>query len=151
MARAFRAVYRYWASILFVAVIVQIGAAGYGAFYADAKAGGDAGSVTQSQFDHGFGVHIFLGYLIFLAAVLLFLFALAARLGRNRVLLALALPLLVVVQIMLGMVGGGTPAVGALHPVNALLILGLVGYLAHQAWATQRRGEAVPLTAPAAD
>jgi hypothetical protein len=131
-------VYRYWTSILFAAVIVQIGAAGYGAFYADTKVGGNAGLITQKQFDHGFAFHIALGFLIFAAAILLFVFSLAARLGRKRVLLTLALPALVFVQIQLAMFGGSTPAVGALHPVNALLILGLAGHLTHKAWAKLR-------------
>jgi len=148
MTKALRAVYRYWVAILFVAVIVQFGAAGYGAFYADTKVGGNAGSVTQTQFDHGFAFHVALGFLIFLGAVLLFLLALAARIGRKGVLLSLAMPVLVFVQIQLAVSGGSTPAVGALHPVNALLILGLVGYLAHRAWATQRRRRAVPATTP---
>jgi len=151
MTKVFRATYRFWVSILFVAVVVQIGAAGFGAFYADSKVGGDAGSVSQKQFDHGFGVHIALGYIIFLASLLLFLLALAARLGRKGVLLTLVLPLLVFVQIVLARVGANTPGVGALHPVNAVAILGLVGYLAHWAWAKHRAGKAtVPATSTAA-
>jgi len=150
MTRFSRTLYRYWASLMFAAVIVQIAAAGYGAFYADTKVGGDAGSVTQKQFDHGFGFHIALGYLIFLAALLLFLLSLVGRIGRRHILLTLALPLLVILQIALGIVGGSTPAVGALHPVNALVILGLAGYLAHHAWATHRRQVAVPVPARAA-
>jgi len=150
MTKVLRAAYRYWTLILFVAVIVQIGAAGYGAFYADAKAGEPAGSVTQEQFDHGFGFHVFLGFMIFLASVLLFLLALAARIGRRGVLFALAVPLLVFLQIVLGMVGASTPAVGALHPVNALLILSLIGYLAHRAWANHRARSASPATMPTA-
>ena len=35
--------------------------------------------------------------------------------------------------------------VGMLHPVNALLLLGLSGYLARDAWAT--RGKEVPASA----
>ena len=39
MTNVFRALYRFWAVLLFVAVIVQVGAAGYGAFSADHQAG----------------------------------------------------------------------------------------------------------------
>ena len=39
MTNSLRAVYRVWAMLLFVAVIVQVGAAGYGAFYAAHKVG----------------------------------------------------------------------------------------------------------------
>jgi len=119
--------------LLFLAVIVQVGAAGYGAFSADHKAS-DQNGLTSKQFDHGFGPHIALGYGIFLASLLLVLFALGARPGRRVVLESLTLALLVFVAIVLAIVGGGTPAVGILHPIDALLIVGLSGLLAHRAW-----------------
>jgi len=133
MTTAFRALYRFWAALLFLAVIVQVGAAGYGAFSADHKADAND-AVTHKQFDHGFGPHVALGYLIFLASLLLFLFALGARLGRRGVLPALALAALVFLAILLAVAGGSTPAVGILHPIDALLIVGLSGLLAHRAW-----------------
>ena len=133
MTTAFRSIYRFWAGLLFVAVVVQIGAAGYGAFAADHKAD-KLHAVTHKQFDHGFGPHIALGYLLFLGSLLLFLFALAARLGRRRVLSVLGAPLLVLVAIVLAIAGGNVPAVGILHPIVGFLIVGLLGYLAHQAW-----------------
>ena len=125
--------YRVWTAVFFVAVIAQVGAAGYGAFFAYEKAK-SSDALTHKQFDHGFGFHIGLGYLLFVAGVLLFLFALGARLGRRRVLLALAVPLLVFLAIGLALAGEKTPAVGVLHPVDALAIVGLSGYLAHAAW-----------------
>ena len=132
MTNSLRAIYRFWAMLLFPAVIVQIGAAGYGAFNAANKLS-DTTPVTQKQFDHGFSFHTGFGYILFLAALLLFVFALAARLGRKRVLLALAAPLLFFLQIVLAIIGGGTPAIGVLHPVNALVIAGFTGYLAREA------------------
>ena len=135
MTNVVRGVYRVWVLILFLAVVVQFGAAGYGAFYTDTKVSNDAtNSASQAQFDHGFTFHVVFGYLIFLFSLLLLLFALAARLGRGRVLLALALPLLVFLQIVLARIGDGTPAVGVFHPVNGLVIAGISGYLAHNAW-----------------
>lgn len=134
MTTFMRAVYRYWTAILFVAVIVQIGAAGYGAFYVDKKATSGRDLLTKKQFDHGFSFHDGFGYVIFFMSVLLFLFALGARLERTRVLLALAVPLLVVVQIALAIAGEHVPAIGVLHPVNALIIAGFTGSLAHRAW-----------------
>ena len=133
MTNTFGAVYRFWTGILFVAVLAQVGAAGYGAFFAYEKAK-SSDALTHKQFDHGFGLHIGLGYLLFIASVLLFLFALGARLGRRRVLSALAVALLVLLAIALALVGEKTPAVGVLHPIDALLIVGLTGYLAHSAW-----------------
>jgi hypothetical protein len=40
---AFRTIYRYWITILFVAVIAQIGGAAYGAFYSADKLNGQSG------------------------------------------------------------------------------------------------------------
>ena len=59
-------------------------------------------------------------------------------------LLALALPLLVFVQIVLAVAGGSVPAVGALHRLNALIIVGFTGYLAREATAGPGRVDAEP-------
>jgi heme A synthase len=135
MTNSLRAVYRFWALLLFAAVLVQVAAAGYGAFAAAHKVGEKPKEiVTHKQWDHGFGFHDALGYLIFLAAILLLLFALASRFDRRRVLLALAMPLLVFVQIVLAVAGGNIPAIGALHPLNALIIVGFTAYLAREAY-----------------
>ena len=80
-----------------------------------------------------------LGYLIFLGSLLLFLFALGARLGRRGVLQALALAGLVFIAVILAIAGGSTPAIGILHPIDALLVVGFSGLLAHRAW-TGRAG-----------
>ena len=130
---ALGAIYKYWAAVLFVGVIVQVGAAGYGAFNAAHKSG-DNGAITNKAFDHGFNFHTGFGYVLFIGAVILFVLALAARLGKTRVLWALAVPVLVFLQIVLGRVGQDHPVVGILHPINALLIFGLTGLLAHRAW-----------------
>jgi heme A synthase len=138
MKNILRAIYRFWAMLIFAAVIVQVALAGYGAFSAAKKVGDGPNdhtpTLTNKQWDHGFGAHDVLGYLIFLASILLLLFALGAGLGRKRVLLALAMPLLVFVQIVLAVAGGSIPAVGALHPVNALVIVGFSYYLAREAY-----------------
>ena len=132
-----RTAYKFWAAVVFVAVLVQIAAAGYGAFYADKH----ANALSSKKFDHGFGLHIALGYILFLATLLLLLFALAARPGRTRVLQSLGLFLLVLLAIILALAGHSVPAVGALHPLDALAVVGLSGYLAH---AVRRSGPAVP-------
>ena len=93
--KALRTIYRYWITLIWLAVVVQIAAAAYGAFYAADKLGDQKGSdetkmISEKAYDHGFGFHTGFGYAIFLGAVLLLLIALAARLGKRRVLLALA-------------------------------------------------------------
>ena len=136
---AFRTVYRFWISILAVAVLFQIAFAGYGAFYAAQKLGDQKGSdehklISEKVFDHGFGFHIAFGYLIFLGALVLLLLALGARLGKRRILFALAVPVAVAVQIVLAWISESVHAVGILHGINALVIFSLTGYLAGQAW-----------------
>src|SRR5207245_2820738 len=98
-----------------VAVLVQIGAAGYGAFYAADKS--DPGPLSEKGFSHGFDVHDGFGYTIFLGAVILFLLALAGRLGKQKVLQALGVPVLVAIQIVLAWGGEGHPIVGIFHPL----------------------------------
>ncbi len=133
MTNALRAAYRYWAAVVFLAVLVQIGAAGYGAFNADKKAN-DTNALTHKAFDHGFDFHMGLGYILLIGSLILFLAALGARLGRRRVLLALGLPVLVFLAIVFAIAGGKHPIVGIFHPIVAFLVAGLAGYLAHSAW-----------------
>jgi hypothetical protein len=147
-----RTVYRYWAGLVFLAVVVQVGAAAFGAFYSAQKLGDQSGSdeakvISEKTFDHGFAFHSALGYIIFLAALLLLVFALLARLGRRRVLHALGLPVLVLVQILLAWGGAAVAGIGFLHGINALLVLGSSGSLAMQAWWGARRPE--PAASPA--
>jgi hypothetical protein len=135
---ALRAVYRYWISILALAVVVQIGLAGYGAFYATEKV--HDSSINEDIYEDGFGAHIGLGYLIFLGAVIAVILVLLARPGKRPVLMTVGLLALVMVQIVLAWIGGTVPAVGALHPINAFIILGLVGALAGGQWRAKKMG-----------
>ena len=137
--RALGTIYRYWITLLFLAVVAQIAGAAYGAFYTAQKLGDQRGTdeqklISAKVFDHGFGFHTGFGYLIFLASIVLLLLALAARLGKRRILFALAVPIAVVVQIVLAWASESTHAIGILHGINALAIFGLTGYMAHQAW-----------------
>jgi hypothetical protein len=133
---ALQAIYRYWLALLVAAIVVQIGSAGYGAFYAADKS--DPGPMTKHQFDHGFSFHTFFGYIIFIGGVILFVLALLARLGRRRVLFSLAFALVVVLQIVLAVAGEGAPAAGVLHPINAFVVLGLIGSITVRSWALWR-------------
>ena len=126
------AAYRYWSALVFGAVIVQVGLAGYGAFYARHKA--DKGSITDSKIDHGFGAHIALGYLIFLAGIILLMIALAAPDRRSRWKPSVILAVLLAVQVVLAWIGESVPAVGFFHPLTALAIVGLSGWIAHRSW-----------------
>jgi hypothetical protein len=142
--QALRAIYRYWAALLFLAVLVQVGAAGYGAFNVADKV--DDKPVNEDVFDNGFDFHNGFGYVIFIGAVVLFVLALAGRLGKRRVLWALGAPVLVAIQIVLAWGGEEEPIVGIFHPVNALLIFSFTGSLAFRAW---RGGATEPVSARA--
>ena len=137
--KALGTIYRYWLTLLFLAVVAQIAAAAYGGFYAAEKLGDQKGSdehklISEKVFDHGFGFHTGFGYVIFLGAVVLLLLALVARLGKRRILFSLAVPVAVAVQIVLAWISGSVHGVGILHGLNALVIFGLTGYLNGQAW-----------------
>jgi hypothetical protein len=140
---ALQAIYRYWLALLVAAIVVQIGSAGYGAFYAADKS--DPGPMTKHQFEHGFSFHGGFGTLIVLGGILALLLALVSRQPRRTKIMALVLALLLVIQVLLAGIGTGTPAVGTLHPLNAFLILGLTGRLTYEAWSSVRH----PATAPA--
>jgi len=129
---ALRMIYRYWAAILFLGLIVQFFLAGLGVF--DVLEAADETAQDVESIEDSFSPHAALGFFLFLGGVLLFLLSLGARLGRNRILLSLAVPLLIIVQGFLAGGGEEAPAIGGLHPVNGLIILALTGYLAHGAW-----------------
>ena len=69
------------------------------------------------------------------------LIALAARVGRPRVLRTLALFGLLVLQMLLAWFGFEFPVIGVFHPINAFLILGLSGSIAYEAWRGSARAE----------
>jgi hypothetical protein len=153
--KVFGTIYRFWITIVFLAVIAQIAGAAYGAFYAADKLGDQKGPdeqkvISEELFDHGFGFHTAFGYLIFLGAVLLLLFALAARLGKRRVLFALAVPVAVAVQIVLAWASEAEHGIGILHGLTALVIFGLTGYMTGEAWRAHRARAALGAAAPAA-
>ena len=130
MTSAARAAYRYLIALFFLGVVAQFFLAGVGAFRVQHNT--HHGSLGDKGFTQAFDPHAALGFGLLLLGVVLLLVALAARRGRNGVLLVLALPLLVVLQSVFAHVG--PPWFRGLHVVNALVILGLSGRLAHAEW-----------------
>ena len=139
-------VYRWWAAILSLAVVVQIGFAGYGAFNAAEKVE-DNDSISKKAYEDGWDPHTGFGYIVFLGGVLLFLLALVSRPGRRGVLWALAVPLLLILQIVLAWIGESVGQLGFLHPINAFIVLGVLGSLTGRLW-RGRAGAAPAATAP---
>ena len=131
--------YRWWAAIVFLAVLVQVGLAGYGAFHAVDKADDD-GQVTKKTVEDGFDLHAGIGYLLVIAVLLLLLLAFLSARDRSagsedrRVRWSgIALGLLVL-QVLLAWLGSAVAGLGFLHPINALAIFAVTGMLAHRAW-----------------
>jgi hypothetical protein len=106
--------------------------------------------VTQKKIEDNFGPHAGLGTLLTLLSFLLFLIVLVARPGKKFVLGSLALALLLIVQNVLAWTGEDVPWVAALHGLNALIILGVSGFLARSVWHGHRKmGRAEPPAAEA--
>ena len=134
-------VYRVWAAIVTAAVLLQIGFAGYGAFYVANKV--DDAPINDDTFMDGWGLHSGFGYLVILLGLVFVLVALAARVGRPRVLRTLGLFGLMILQMLLAWFGFEFPFIGVFHPINAFLILGLSASLTYEAWRGRGRVEAV--------
>src|SRR3954451_24277108 len=136
--RGARAVLKYFIALYVVAVIVQIFLAGEGIFGAD-------GSPTDDDQSPTLDPHRFLGWLMTEPiALLLLIVALLAWLPNKRDrILSIALPFILFIQLILP---SGGRWVGAFHPLNAILILGILGFLMRQLW--MKRAEAAEPVAP---
>jgi hypothetical protein len=144
------AAYRIWAGLTSLAVIVQIGLAGVGAFHAAHKA--EDNEATKKTVEDWFGPHISVGYILGPVIIVLLILAIASRRsatagGHSRVKWAAILLGLWVVQVLLAWIGGvGNGALGFLHPINALLIAGIAGVNAQRAWQGSTMRPGVPAT-----
>jgi uncharacterized protein DUF6220 len=149
--KAFQGIYRIWVTILTAAVVLQIFFAGYGAFDAASKLEDEGSTIDQDAFNSSFDPHIAFGYLIFLGTLVLLLLSFGAR-GKSRILRSLGVVLLTMLQIVLAWTGYGVPYIaGGLHPINAFVILGLLGSITYREWKTKGEvAETAPATAPPA-
>ena len=143
-----RTIYWVWSSVLFAAIVVQVGLAGYGAFYAADKLGDEGSTIDEDVFMDGFGLHIGVGYLVVLAGLVFLVIGLIAGIGRWRLGIHGVLFGLLILQVLLAWTGGTVPAVGFFHPVNALVLFLLSGWVAWNEWQLRKAGR--PGLAPAA-
>jgi len=141
-----KTLYKGWAGLLLVCVIVQIGFAGYGAFYAADKLGDEGTTIDSDKFEHGFAAHITFGYLIWLLTIVFLVIGIAAGIGRWRLGRHGVLFLLVTLQILLAWFGGAVPAIGFFHPVNALVIAGMLVWIVLDTWRAPAAAPAVAAT-----
>jgi hypothetical protein len=138
-----RTVYWFWSIVVLVMVVLQIAFAGYGAFYASHKLEDEGSSITDKTFEDGFGIHIGFGYLVWLAVMILLVIGVVAGVGRWRLGKHGVLALLTTFQVMLAWFGEGVPAIGAFHPLNAFVILGLTLSIVWDGWQARKAASAV--------
>jgi hypothetical protein len=128
-----KAAFKYLTSLLFVAIVIQVGVAAVGVFkaldYAKAHQ-----SITHDQIDNGFDPHHIFGTIV--AALILILFILAFAAGMEPVMqkIAAALLALMALQFLFAFLAEKSPWLGFLHGMNALAIYGAAAVLAHRAW-----------------
>jgi hypothetical protein len=109
------------AVVFVVAIVVQVFLAGT----AIANLGGSG----------NFETHIEFGYTwMGIATLVLVVTALAARRPRRDVGITLGILALYVIQTVLPNFRTSTPALAALHPVNALLLFGIAAWYARRTW-----------------
>ena len=134
-----RTAFRIVATLTSLAVIVQVGFAGYGSFNAVDKAD-DAGSVTKKTLENGFDPHGVLGTVV---VVLMLLLLIIALVGRYRIRAAGLLLALGIVQMLLAWGASGAAWVGFFHGINALALAGIAGSIAGEEWRAARVASAV--------
>jgi hypothetical protein len=116
------------AAIFVVAILVQVFLAGA----AIANLGGSG----------NFSTHVEFGYTwIGLSALALLVTVFVARRPRRDVGVVVAIIVLYVIQTILPSFKSSSPAVAALHPVNALLLFWLAGLYARRLWAAAMPSE----------
>jgi Family of unknown function (DUF6220) len=148
MLARMRTAFRWLTSVLFVAILLQVGFAGYGAFDAIHKA--EKAPISQKTIEDTFNAHGFVGTLIVLIMLVLLIVAAAGRLGESYVKWSGGIILLGILQFILGAVSPEVPQLGFLHALNALAIYAAVALLAHRVWTKDRPSTAAPATSPTA-
>jgi hypothetical protein len=134
---------RYVTALFFLGVIIQFFLVGIGLF------GMKHGATIDNA--KSLDPHRALGFILSdFGAGLMLILVLLAWPARRLLGLWLLLAVLAFVQSILATVGYHHRWVGMFHPVNALLLLGLSGLLAHRAWTTRKsdEGAGAPAAAP---
>jgi hypothetical protein len=148
--RVARSVLKWFSAVYVIAIIVQVFLAGEGIFglnnieHSDVCDKAGARCIADSK---TLDPHRALGFFLTLPGALLFLIvALLAWYPDKRVrIVSIVAPILTFVQMILPGLGRWG---GAFHPLNAILVLALFGWLTHRLWHKQSEPDA-PVT-PAA-
>jgi hypothetical protein len=134
-----RAAFKYLTSLLFLAIVVQVGVAAVGAFNAIDKADSDK-TITKKQIENGFDPHGLFGTIVLLLILLVVILAFVAKVDPMMKRIAGGLVVLGALQVFFAWLGTKSAPAGFLHGINALAIYGAAAVLAHRAW-TQRAVE----------
>jgi hypothetical protein len=132
--RVVRLIYKCLMTLVAIGVVVQIGAAGYGAFYAANHLKDDGDTFSHHGWEHGWSFHSGFGYTVVLVILIATVLAAIARVGKPRIWFQLGLAVAGILQIVFAVAGADTPAIGVLHLLNAFVILGLSGQIAAREW-----------------
>jgi hypothetical protein len=123
------AAYRWLIAAFAVCIVVQFFLAGAGAF--GQQLGGGAPHLEDQK---SWDAHRAFGFVVLLLAILLLVACLAWWSERIWLMLTFLLGVLTFVQFPLAVAGEHHRWVGALHPVNAGVILLLSAWLTYRAW-----------------
>jgi hypothetical protein len=127
------AVFRYLTSLLFVAIVVQVGVAAVGAFNAIDKADKDT-TITKKQIENGFDPHGLFGTIVLLLILLVVIAAYVSKVDPTLKRISSGLVVLGALQVLFAWLGTKSAPAGFLHGINALAIYGASAVLAHRAW-----------------
>jgi hypothetical protein len=131
-----RAAFKYLTSLLFLAIVVQVGVAAVGAFNALDKT--DNGkTITHKQIENGFDPHGLFGTIVLLLILIVVIVAFVAKVDPMMKRVSSGLVVLGALQVLFAWLGTKSAPAGFLHGINALAIYGAAAVLAHRAW-TQR-------------
>jgi hypothetical protein len=136
-----RAAYRVLASLIAIAVVLQVASIALAGFTI-AKDADDGTTIGSDYSNFGQSYHSMAGTAIGLLALVLLIVSFMTNVPRGRMLAGIIVGL-VVVQFLLAVVSFGLPALGILHGINGLAIAGLAG-------AASRRASTAPTPVPSA-
>jgi hypothetical protein len=155
MRRSATSVLKWFSALYVVLIVIQVYLAGEGIFGLNVikhsddcdKKGAHVVSTLCASNSKTLDAHRALGFFLTLPGALLFLIvALIALHPNKRVrMISIVVPILTFVQMILPAAGRWG---GALHPVNAFLILGMFGWLFHTLRKEAPEVATAPVTAP---
>jgi hypothetical protein len=133
-----RATYRVFASLIAIAVVLQIASIALSGFTI-AKDADDGATIGSDYSNFGQSYHNIGGMVVGLLALVLLILSFLTDVPRGRMLAGIIVGL-VVLQFLLAVVSFGLPALGILHGLNGLAIAAIAGSASTRA--------ASPTTAP---